>query len=119
MSLFDTIMGAAGDHSTVANMAEKLGIDAGTAEKAIAALGKSHTEDGDTVELAAAKTGLDAGMLGTIVSQLGGEGSLTKFNQILNEHPQAKGILGMLDRDGDGNPLNDIAGMASGLFGKK
>lgn len=119
MSLFDTILGAAGDHPTVANMAEKLGIDTATAEKAITALGQSHTEDGDTVELAAAKTGLDTGLLGTIVSQLGGEGSLTKFNQILNEHPQAKGILGMLDRDGDGNPLNDIAGMASGLFGKK
>lgn len=119
MSLFDTIMGAAGGHPTVANMADKLGIDAATAEKAIAALGKSHTEDGDTVELAAAKTGLDTGLLGTIVDQLGGEGSLTKFNQILNEHPQANNILGMLDRDGDGNPLNDIAGMASGLFGKK
>ena len=25
----------------------------------------------------------------------------------------------MLDRDGDGNPLNDIVGMASGLFGRK
>jgi len=25
----------------------------------------------------------------------------------------------MLDKDGDGNPLNDIAGIASGLFGKK
>jgi hypothetical protein len=119
MSLFDTIMGAAGGHPTVANMAEKLGIDAGTAEKAIAALGKSHTEDGDTVELAAAKTGLDTGMLGSIVDQLGGESSLTKFNQILNENPKAKGILDMLDRDGDGNPLNDIAGMASSLFGKK
>lgn len=119
MSLFDTVMGAAGGHPTVANMAEKLGIDAATAEKAIAALGKSHTEDGDTVELAAAKTGLDTGMLGTIVDQLGGESSLAKFNQILNEHPQAKGLLNLLDRDGDGNPLNDIVGMASGLFGKK
>ena len=25
----------------------------------------------------------------------------------------------MLDRDGDGNPLNDIVGMASGLLGRK
>lgn len=120
MSLFDTILGAAGGNNpTVANMAEKLGIDASIAEKAIAALGKSHAEDGDTVELAAAKTGIDTGMLSAIVDQVGGEGSLGKFNQMLAENPKAAGILDMLDRDGDGNPLNDIADMASGFFGKK
>jgi len=119
MSLFDSIMGAAGGQTTVANMAEKLGIDASIAEKAIAALGQSHVEDGDTVELAANKTGLDMGVLGSIVDMLGGEESLAKFNQILDDNPQAKGILNMLDRDGDGNPLNDIAGMAKGFFGKK
>ncbi len=119
MSLFDSILSAASDHSTVANMAEKLGIDPAMAEKAIAALGQSHTEPGDTVELAAAKTGLDTSTLNSIVAQIGGEGSLTQFNQMLNDHPQAAGILKMLDRDGDGNPLNDIAGMASNFFGKK
>ena len=29
------------------------------------------------------------------------------------------GILGALDRDGDGNPLNDLGGIAGSLFGKK
>jgi hypothetical protein len=38
-------------------------------------------------------------------------------SRILQDHPQAQSILGMLDRDGDGNPLNDLAGMAKGLFG--
>jgi hypothetical protein len=28
-------------------------------------------------------------------------------------------VTGMLDRDGDGNPLNDVMGMAKGLFGSK
>ncbi len=28
-------------------------------------------------------------------------------------------VSGMLDRDGDGNPLNDLSGLAGGLFGKK
>lgn len=28
-------------------------------------------------------------------------------------------LAGALDRDGDGNPLNDLAGMAKGLFDKK
>jgi hypothetical protein len=27
-------------------------------------------------------------------------------------------VTGMLDQDGDGNPVNDLMGMAKGLFGK-
>jgi hypothetical protein len=26
-------------------------------------------------------------------------------------------VSGMLDRDGDGNPINDVGGMLGGLFG--
>jgi ATP phosphoribosyltransferase regulatory subunit HisZ len=103
----------------VRNLAHAVGIDPGMAEKAIAALGQSHQMQGDTVELASAKTGLDTDVLSKIVQQIGGEGSLTEFSNMLKDNPQAKGILDMLDRDGDGNPLNDIAGMAKGLFGKK
>lgn len=105
MSLFDQILGAAHNHPTVKNMADKLGIDPSTAEKAIAALTEAHHEDGDTVELAAAKTGIDASVLNSVREQVGGEGSLAKFMQIL-------------DADHDGNPLNDIAGFAGKLFGK-
>ena len=32
--------------------------------------------------------------------------------------PRAGGLAGMLDLDGDGNPLNDIIGMAGKLFGR-
>ena len=28
-------------------------------------------------------------------------------------------VSGLLDRDGDGNPLNDVLGMAKGFFGSK
>lgn len=106
MGLFDQLLGAAHNHPTVKNMADKLGIDSATAEKAIAALGESHHQEGDTVELAAARTGLDQGTLNQIVEQIGGEGSLARFTQIL-------------DADHDGNPFDDIAGMAGKLFGKK
>lgn len=106
MSLFESILGAAHNHPTVKNMAEKLGIDPEMAEKAVAGLAAAHGEDGDTVSLAADATGLDAGILDQVREQIGGEGSITSFMQIL-------------DRDHDGNPLNDIAGMASNLFGKK
>lgn len=107
MSLLDGILkNIGGAPDDVANLAEKIGIDPAMAEKAIAVLGQTHQMQGDTVELAAAKTGLDTGVLSQIVEQIGGEGSLTNF-------------ASMLDADGDGSPLDDIADMASGLFGRK
>ncbi|MBN9504614.1 MAG: hypothetical protein J0I69_01185 [Altererythrobacter sp.] len=106
MALFDDILGRIGDHPEIANMATKLGIDPRLAEKAVAALGEAHQQPGDTVQQAAAKTGLDTGVVSQIVEHIGGEGSLSEF-------------AAMLDQDGDGNPLNDIAGFASRLFGRK
>ena len=119
MGIFDSILGQVGQHADVGNMATKLGLSPEMAEKAIAALGQSHGEPGDTIAGAAAKTGLDTGTLSKIVEQIGGEGSLGQYAQMLQDNPAAKGVLGMLDRDGDGNPLNDLAGIAAGLFGKK
>lgn len=118
MSILDSIFSQFGQNVDVANMAAKIGIDKGLAEKAIAALGQSHHEAGDTIEGAAAKTGLDTGVLSQIVEQIGGEGSLGEFANILKNNPQAAGILGSLDKDGDGNPLDDIADMAKGFFNK-
>jgi ATP phosphoribosyltransferase regulatory subunit HisZ len=106
MSLFDSILGQVGDHPTVTNMAEKLGIDPEMAAKAVAALGEGHQAPGDTIDVAAQKTGMDKAVLNQIVEQIGGEGSLGRF-------------ASMLDADGDGNPLDDIAGFAGKLFGKK
>ena len=118
MGLLDSILGQVGSPHDIANLAAKVGIDPAVAEQAIAALGAAHHEPGDTVAGAAAKTGLDIGTLSQIVEHIGGEGSLGKFANILKDHPQAAGILGKLDRDGDGNPLDDITDMAKGLFGK-
>lgn len=106
MSMLDGILkNIGGAPDDVANLAEKVGLDPALVEKAIGALGQTHQMEGDTVELAAAKTGIDAGALSQIVQHIGGEGSLMKF-------------AGMLDLDGDGNPLDDIAGMAGKFFGK-
>ena len=107
MGLLDGILkNISGAPDDVVNLAEKVGIDPSMAEKAIAALGQAHQQPGDTIDLAAQKTGLDTGTLNQIRDAIGGEGSLANFASIL-------------DRDGDGNPLNDIADMAKGLFGKK
>lgn len=61
--------------------------------------------NGDTVTLAAEKTGLSPDILNQVVAAIGGEGSLSNFASIL-------------DRDGDGSPVNDMMNMAKGLFGK-
>ena len=119
MSLLDTILKqVAGSPDTVAQIAAKVGIDPALAEKAVAALGQSHAEPGDTVDLAAGKTGFDTAMLGQVLDSLGGNEALGAIAGKLGDNPQLSGIIGMLDRDGDGNPLDDIAGMAKGLFGK-
>lgn len=119
MGLLDGILQqVAGSPDNVAAIAAKVGIDPALAEKAVAALGLAHAKPGDTVQEASAATGLDSGTLGKIVEQLGGEGGLEQISRKLKDHPQLSGIAGMLDRDGDGNPLNDVLGMARGLFGK-
>lgn len=120
MSIFDGILkNIAGSPDDVANLAAKIGIEPALAEKAIAALGHAHQMQGDTVEAAAASTGLPAGTLNQIVEQIGGEGSLMEFANTLQNNPMAKGLLDKLDADGDGNPVNDVIGMAGKLFGKE
>lgn len=117
MGIFDTILSQAG-HADVGNLASKLGLPPELAEKAIAALGQSHAEPGDTIAAAAAKTGLDAGVLGQIVQQIGGEGSLGQYAQTLQDNPQLAGVFKWLDQDGDGNPVDDMMGAVGKLFGK-
>ncbi len=104
-SIFDQILGAAHNHPTVKNMAEKMGIDQQTAERAIAALTEGHQADSDTLTTAAERSGIDAGVLNQVMEHVGGEGSLGSFMQ-------------MLDKNHDGSPLDDIAGMAGKFFGK-
>ena len=107
MGLFDGILkNIAGSPDDVENLAAKLGIDPKMAEMAISALGKGHQDPGDTIEVASKSSGNDAGVLNQVRDAIGGEGSLASF-------------ASMLDLDGDGNPLNDIAGIAGNLFGKK
>jgi hypothetical protein len=117
MGIFDSILGSVGG-TDLENLAAKVGIDPSMAEKAVAALGAAHVKEGDTVRTAAAHTGLDASVLSQIVEHIGGESSLGHYAQIVQDNPQLlSGITSALDRDGDGNPLNDVLGMAKGLFG--
>lgn len=119
MGIFDSILGAVGG-TDIENLAAKVGIDPAMAEKAVAALGAAHAKEGDTVETAAAQTGLDTSVMSQIVEHIGGEASLGKYSQIVESNPQIMSrITSAVDRDGDGNPVNDVLGMAKGLFGSK
>jgi len=118
MSIFDSLIGSVTDHVDVADLAKKVGIDPATAEKAIAALAQAHPQAGNTAEIAAAKTGLDVGTLTSIIGHVGGEGSLAEFANMLKDHPQAASIAGMLDRNHDGSVMDDVSGMAKGIFGQ-
>jgi len=117
MGIFDSILSSVGG-TDISNLAAKVGIDPAMAEKAVAALGAAHVREGDTVKTAAKHTGLDAAVLSQIVHHIGGESSLGHYAQIVQDNPQIlSGITSALDRDGDGNPLDDVLGMAKGLFG--
>ncbi|MBX9880499.1 MAG: hypothetical protein K2X73_00855 [Sphingomonas sp.] len=117
MGMFDGLLAQLGPDFDLANLGTKLGLSKEQVEQAVQALGVAHPQPGDTVQAAAAQTGLAPDVLQQIVGHIGGEGSLGRFAQMLQE--QGGGVMGMLDRDGDGNPLNDIAGLAGGLFGGK
>lgn len=104
MGMLDGILGQLGGTDQLGKLAGQFGLSEQQVEMAMAALGKAHAEPGDTVASAAQSTGLSAETLQGILGQIGGEGTLGQ-------------IAGMLDRDGDGNPVDDIMGMAGKLFG--
>lgn len=65
---------------------------------------------------AAAETGLSLESLQALLPALSaqlGEGGL---EGLMAQLTGQGGLLASLDRDGDGNPIDDIAGMARGLF---
>lgn len=93
--------------SNVDGIAEKLGVDPDQAKDIVGSLGEKLSGDGD--KMAALKE----------VAEEKGI-SLDSLTEMVNGEEGLMGKLGgMLDRDGDGNPLNDIADMAKGFFGKK
>lgn len=131
MGLFDGGSGSLQEQAAEA-IAAKMGIDPSLARIAIGSLTRNHPVPGDTIEQTAQETGISGDMLGQIVKQIGGEGGLGALVGALggaagqgNAQASPEGGLGgilaglgglggiasMLDRDGDGSPLDDIAAM--------
>lgn len=128
MGMLDGLLAQLGPNLDIASLASKVGLSPEQAEMAVKALGMAHPEPGDTVAAAASNTGLSPDVLQQVMGMMGGEGALGTIAGMLGGAAGgaaggAGGMLGqvggMLDRDGDGNPINDIAGIAGGLFGGK
>jgi hypothetical protein len=101
MGILDGLM------SNVEGFAEKLGLPTDKAGALMSSLQEKLSGDGDKMQALqdlAAEHGVS---VDKIKEMLGGEDSLLGK------------ATGFLDKDGDGNPLNDLAGMAKGFFGKK
>lgn len=104
MSMFDTILGNLDD------IASKLGLPADKVQAAVQAIQEKVAAGGDHVTAlqdVAKEHGIS---LDGLQGMLGGVGSGA-------QDMLAKG-MSALDKDGDGNPLNDLGGLAKGLFGK-
>jgi len=95
MSLLNSILGQVSESATVQNLAAKVGLSPEQAEQAIAALGRAHTQEGDTVQTAAHHTGIPTDKLSQIVEHIGGEGSLGQFASLLEGEAGAS-LLGGL-----------------------
>jgi hypothetical protein len=132
--MLDDLLAQAGGNVNIAELAGKFGLDPNLAQGALGQLLPQIADPGvdnaAAVANVAGRTGLDAGALGAMLPMLlqavqgaggqAGGGVLGQLMAGLGGGNQGAGgmlgqVAGMLDRDGDGNPLNDIMGM----FGKK
>jgi len=130
MSMLEQLLAQAGGNVDVGAIASQFGINPAMAQSALGQLlpqiADPNVDNAEAVADVAGKTGLDAGALGALLPQLlaavqgaGGQsdvlGQLTAGLSGSNAGGLLGQVSGMLDRDGDGNPINDIMGM----FGKK
>jgi hypothetical protein len=103
MGLLDGLLG------NVDEIAGKLGLPADKVQDIASSLGSKLTGDGDktqAIQDVAAEHGIS---VDSLKDMLGGDGEGSIFSKLTS----------FVDKDGDGNPLNDLAGMAKGLFGGK
>lgn len=105
MDFLNNIVGQLGGTDKIAALARQVGLSEAQVQSAMAALGQAAPQPGDTVTTAAQSTGLPMEKLNELLAQVGGEDALKK-------------VTGFLDRDGDGNPMNDIMGFAKKFTGK-
>lgn len=132
MGMLGDLLAQAGGNLDIGAMASKFGVDPAVAQSALGQLLPQIADPGVNNAAAmadvAGKTGLDVGSLATMLPQLlaavqGSGASGGVLGQLVAGMGGTSGgaggmlgqVAGILDRDGDGNPINDIMGM----LGKK
>lgn len=134
MGMLDELMAQAGGNIDLAAIGAKIGLTPEQVQQAaghlLPQIADPNIDNQSAIDEVAAKTGLSVSSLSELVPalvQAAGQGGASGAGGVLGSllsglggaGQQQGGIIGtvskMLDRDGDGNPVNDILGM----FGKK
>ncbi|EQB03315.1 hypothetical protein FHS51_000841 [Sphingobium wenxiniae] len=105
MGMFDDLLGNAGGLEAIA---AKIGVSPEQMQALMSEIG-GKIGGGETSVSALAETAAEHGV------------SADKLQELLGQFGGPEAILGKLgslfDRDGDGNPLNELGNIAKGLFG--
>jgi hypothetical protein len=115
MSIFDGLLG------NLDELAGKLGLPTDQVQTMVQAVQEKMASGGDmmaSLTQVAQEHGISMdslqGMLGNVGS--GAQGMLGSIGD--GAQDMLGKVTGALDKDGDGNPLNDLGDLAKGLFGK-
>ncbi|MGE4323903.1 MAG: hypothetical protein AB7E60_12865 [Sphingobium sp.] len=105
MSMLDGFLGNLGN---LQDVADRLGLPADSMQALLTEI-SAKIGSGETSVAALAATAAEHGV------------SADSLQELLAQFGGAEAILGklggMFDKDGDGNPLNELSGLAKGLFG--
>ncbi|MEH6756345.1 MAG: hypothetical protein V7676_02400 [Parasphingorhabdus sp.] len=126
MGLLDSALGMLPDNVNLDSMAEKIGMTADElktgGEALFAKLKDGSVDKATAIKEAAAEAGVDAeklkGLIPAMAEKAGLDGEGGLMEKLGGEDGIFGKVTGFLDRDGDGNPLNDITNMAKGFFKK-
>ena len=126
MGMLDNMLGMLPDNVNLDSVADKLGMSSDElktgGEALFTKLKDGNTDAVSAITETAAETGIDAsklqGLLPEMASQFGEDGEEGFLSKLSGDDGLLGKVGGFLDRDGDGNPLNDITDMAKGFFKK-
>tara|TARA_R110000772_G_scaffold39727_10_gene93182 strand:- start:525 stop:905 length:381 start_codon:yes stop_codon:yes gene_type:complete len=126
MGLLDSALGMLPDNVNLDSIAEKVGMTADElktgGEALFTKLKDGSVDKATAIKEAAAESGVDAeklkGLIPAMAEKAGLDGEGGLMEKLGGEDGIFGKVSGFLDRDGDGNPLNDITNMAKGFFKK-
>lgn len=126
MGMLDSVLDMLPDNANLDSIAEKVGMTTeelkNGGEALFAKLKDGSTDKATAIKEAAAEAGVDAeklkGLLPAMAEKAGLDGEGGLMEKLGGEDGLLGKVSGFLDRDGDGNPLNDLTDMAKGFFKK-